>query len=638
MAKPTVKVEIAFSDLPYVSSPTWTDVTSYVRSVSTRRGRGSDWDDMGTGTASIILDNRDRRFDPTYTSGPYYGLLQPRRQIRVTADAGTGSGYVAIFRGFVAGWPVEVTNAGYDSTVTLQCFDILGLLSQAETPREWADYYIRNTLAPRHYWRLDENINPTQIPQTTAALSTYPFQDYGTAPEPLYLTSAAIPLANADALAPGLTSRSVSFPAASQRLRTATTATNIANANSYFVSMWATLPNTFATGNAFIATVVTYSTAAGNQYAGMTFTYNYTNARFEVTTQQQAAGQTSRVYYFPVGIDSTIPHHLAFQVIWASATTAIISVFLDGQNVPNTTSSTFVNPFGPLTSNYFQVDAATSQQVIFREGTTGSTAEIQTLYGLSNNVLSETTAARFTRLLDTTSIPAAWEAPTASPAGTVAPFTVGGAPLTSELELVTTSEGGELFVTKAGVLTMTNRTYYATNTKSITTQATFGGSGEIPIAPEASYTLSADDIRNSLEISWAGDTTYSVKDTASINEYGAQQTTIATQLSTIADVTNLGSYLVGYGKVPRYIFSDTILGQGLTAAQWNTVLNLELLERIRVTINLQTGNDPAQTQLIQAIEHDITPGDWRTTIRGSSRWSSVFILDSSLLDGLDLLA
>lgn len=623
MAKPTVKVEIAFSDLPYVSSPAWTDVTSYVRSVSTRRGRNSDWDDMGSGTASIVLDNRDRRFDPTYTSGPYYGLLQPRRQIRVTADAGTGAGYVALFRGFVAGWPVEVTDAGFDSTVTLQCFDILGLLSQAETPREWADYYIRS-LNPSRYWRFDENINPADIPTTTATLTNLQLKDYGADNVPFSPVSINTPISSTESLAPGLTSTGLQWPLGF-----------VFDTNPYDQNY---NPSAAEGGGSIWFLGQSSQTiwhqewlTGGTQYVIDIF---YTTASSLMTLLIAGPGS---VYTYTATVNPVIGvgHHVGFRWVGTGAG-GTAALYLDGVELP-LTKALSTAPLVTYRRGYRLVGFS-GQQVVAWHGTAPTATQLRTIYQYGKNVLTETTAARFTRLLDTTSIPAAWEGPTTSPAGTVAPLTVGGAPLTSELELVTTSEGGELFVTKAGVLTMTNRTYYATNTKSITTQATFGGSGEIPIAPEASYILSADEIRNSLEISWAGDTTYSVKDTASINEYGAQQTTISTQLSTLADVTNLGSYLVGYGKVPRYIFSDTIVGQALTAAQWNTVLNLELLERIRVTIDLQTGNDPAQTQLIQAIEHDITPGDWRTTIRGSSRWSSVFILDSSLLDGLDLLA
>jgi len=68
MSVPVLIAEIMFDD------PTWTDVSAYVRSASVHRG--SSRVDSPTlryeaGTATLKLDNRDRRFDPTNLAGPY---------------------------------------------------------------------------------------------------------------------------------------------------------------------------------------------------------------------------------------------------------------------------------------------------------------------------------------------------------------------------------------------------------------------------------------------------------------------------------------------------------------------------------------------------------------------------------------
>jgi hypothetical protein len=89
MPYPTPIVEIAFDASPYDVSPTWTNVTSWVRSLSTDRGRSDDWDDF-YGSAQVVLNNRTRLFDPYNTSGTYYGKLLPRKQIRITANADPG--------------------------------------------------------------------------------------------------------------------------------------------------------------------------------------------------------------------------------------------------------------------------------------------------------------------------------------------------------------------------------------------------------------------------------------------------------------------------------------------------------------------------------------------------------------------
>ena len=134
MAYPEPKVYSAFNDGPYVLSPTWTDVSSSVRSMTIDRGRGDDW---GTfeGTASVVLNNFNRLYDPFYTSGTYYGKLLPRRQIKIEATYG-GTTY-PVFRGFIDGWPPSWTDAGKEATVTLSCYDAMALLAQVQLPADW---------------------------------------------------------------------------------------------------------------------------------------------------------------------------------------------------------------------------------------------------------------------------------------------------------------------------------------------------------------------------------------------------------------------------------------------------------------------------------------------------------------------
>lgn len=68
MAVPYLKTEVQFT------SPTWTDISAYVRSASITRGStrvDSPTVRYEAGTAELKLDNRDRRFDPTNLKGPY---------------------------------------------------------------------------------------------------------------------------------------------------------------------------------------------------------------------------------------------------------------------------------------------------------------------------------------------------------------------------------------------------------------------------------------------------------------------------------------------------------------------------------------------------------------------------------------
>jgi hypothetical protein len=81
------RVEIAFQTPPRSSSPVWTDVTDYVVDVpQTRRGKQHELNRSETGTGTLVLDNSDRRFDPTYTSSPYWPNVKPMKRCRIRAD------------------------------------------------------------------------------------------------------------------------------------------------------------------------------------------------------------------------------------------------------------------------------------------------------------------------------------------------------------------------------------------------------------------------------------------------------------------------------------------------------------------------------------------------------------------------
>lgn len=86
--RPTFAVEFSPTTGPFDPSPVWEDETSSVRAFSLFRGRQAELDAVQPGTASVELDNTDRRFDPNHATGPYYGDLLPGRRMRISATYG----------------------------------------------------------------------------------------------------------------------------------------------------------------------------------------------------------------------------------------------------------------------------------------------------------------------------------------------------------------------------------------------------------------------------------------------------------------------------------------------------------------------------------------------------------------------
>jgi hypothetical protein len=118
-----VTVEWSPASDPFDDTPTWVDITGYVRAVSISRGRSGAFDLYGAGHATIVLNNGAGTFDQT----AWYRW----RQVRVTALA-TGPTTLEVFYGFVEtilhSQPTKATTA----TATIQAVDLMGVISRYE--------------------------------------------------------------------------------------------------------------------------------------------------------------------------------------------------------------------------------------------------------------------------------------------------------------------------------------------------------------------------------------------------------------------------------------------------------------------------------------------------------------------------
>jgi hypothetical protein len=99
------------------------DVSSYVRSVSVRRGKSRQLDRFTAGGASIEFNNNSRAFDPENTASPFFGQIIPKRTIKVETS---GS---AVFYGVVDDWNLNYDLSGL-STTNAACVDGFTLLAQ----------------------------------------------------------------------------------------------------------------------------------------------------------------------------------------------------------------------------------------------------------------------------------------------------------------------------------------------------------------------------------------------------------------------------------------------------------------------------------------------------------------------------
>lgn len=114
----------------------WEDVTQWVRAVDTDSAFGRDVRSWEAGTARIVLDDRDGRFNPDNPNSPYringISSIRPWRPVR--ARAAYGGVEYPIWRGYVKPWDerysaVRGPNTG-DVELTLACVDEFGSLAR----------------------------------------------------------------------------------------------------------------------------------------------------------------------------------------------------------------------------------------------------------------------------------------------------------------------------------------------------------------------------------------------------------------------------------------------------------------------------------------------------------------------------
>lgn len=610
MPYPTPKVYIAFDDGPYVVSPTWTDVTSYVLNATVDRGREDDYGQF-VGTATVTFNNNGGQFNPFNTSGTYYGKLLPNRQIKIEGIANSTT--YGVFCGYVAGWPMQFNESGYAATVTIQCFDALSLLAQEQIDPVPSDSYILS-LSPTMFYKFNEAI-------TTGAYVT--IKDYSG--NGLDLTSsspsgAARYPTNTGSLADGIPYQALNF---NNNVATSRSSGTTSGYGTMSVCFW--YVNQFnSAGSVSHNALFAYGT--GTIVVGLD-----SSSRVQATvTTAFGTGfirYTDAVWNWNTGE----PHHICVTFTSGSGT---CTIYVDG--VAMSTSS---GGSGFSGTTFYSVGAGNDifQQVAVFP-TALSATQVANIYAFSANRYPETTTVRANRVVDRTSFPAGLRNFTASPAGTVSEGGTGTMSVATELQKISYSEGGNLYVNKTGALTLTNRTANITDSTATTPQATFIDTGAaLKYGNPVEISYDADDIINAVTIDYTGAANLTATNSTSITAYGRKAATWDTYNAAYTDAANLATTYLTYGNIARPKLSPIQAGVNTAAADWQTLLGLELLYRVKFTMTPKTGSTFTQNGIVQKLQHRITPERWDLAVTASGRYAAFFVLDYSALDGPDVL-
>lgn len=615
---PAVGVFIAWTDTPYTVSPGWTEISQYVRQITIRRGRQDDLQQFPPGAAQLVLDNRDRLFDPFNTAGANYANLKPRKQIKIVANW-NGTEY-PLYRGYVAGWPVEYTEGGLDSTVTIDCFDLLGLIGASTINRNFFDEYTLS-LGPTRYYPFSERPDNNQ------------FFDLVTETAYIYETGTTI-------ITPGGGGTSLPWTTSSMRqgnpmlpgLETPSVFSVFDSALLYDSGR-----TTSASGSGQDCTVSFVAQLNERSYL---FNFTFGNFRILVNSSRQVNADSTSGTYITLPsptIDDNKPHLFTFTF---NNTTDTLRCYVDGKQTGFVTTAgagLFVWPLVEAKFEWFGLTQLQNFTTFQRELTA---TEVQTLYQAAMGQFAQNTSERFVEYAGYANMPAGFYNVSSAVATQVLDLEPEASPVLPELQKLVTGEGGNLFVSRSGVLQFYGRDSVFNETRSNTSQVTFTDTG-VGVEYDASVVrldLNADQVRNQVTVRGSNSSEVTVVSTDSVTQNGQAADSLDTYLIDPTAANALAERFVTVYENPKMTVEPFMSkGQADPSYNWPRLLGLELLDRVTFKRTPATGSAIVKDLLVQSIEHRVTPGTWETVVNGSARYTNWFIVGVSLIGGDDLL-
>ncbi|WP_068925043.1 hypothetical protein [Planobispora rosea] len=591
MAFPTITVECMFND------PTWTDISAWTRGVSIRRGASrvdSPLLRYEAGTATIRLDNRDRRFDPTNLAGPYVsGFSNTTSELAFTA---------AITQFFGHGVTVAVKSAaGQTATVSAVSSTASGTTSSFSVPRP------AGTVSGRIMLAFHSCDTGTPASMTVSGGSAW--------------TTLTTVTSGDDAL----------------QLRISYKVTGGSEPANYTFGQ--------ASGADGVAAVVLLSGADTGAVPVFAVQSNPESSYF-VTPGVTPAGEDDLELRWVAGTGGgsgnswTVPDGYTERVdaqSGAYVTAALASAELSGYGQGTATRVVPMRPiriravWNAVTYDLFRGYVDTwdvDWQGNYESEVTVPCTDAFKIFGADSRTAlgapvgaGEDSGARVNRILDSLG----WSASDrviSTGNSTVQGTTLEGDSL-AELQTVADTEIGELYVRGDGKVVFRNRQALVSETRSTTVQATFGGDpGELPYHEVG---ISYDDVQmaNRVKATREGGAEQVAEDIDSIDEYTAH-TFERSGLLHVSDGETLSwaQWLLHLGKSPELRFDEiTIRPIKDETSLFPQVLGREIGDRIAIKRQPPGGGDVVEREVfIRGIEH---------TIEGGWRWETRWVLQSA---------
>lgn len=613
---PTVTIEWSPTTDP-LETPVWEAVAGW-RGITTNRGRQNEVDQIQPGTASIVLDNRDRRFDPLYSAGPYYGNVLPMKRFRIRSSH-NGITHDE-FQGFVESWDQSYVNPR-DATVEVRLVDFFDVLNNVVLPDS---VYMLEVVAdnPTYWWRLGEPSDSTTglnvAPSSTGGQPSITYQGpvtFGTAGAIANEANTAISLDGSDAYLTAGSTRITAFP--------------------YTIELWLKLAERTTTGNTSF-----FGQGRSDSVANPVDPHGFVTG--------VDLGDPGKVWWdgaqSTVRIDDNRWHHV---VLKASAVGAgQQELVIDGASQGTFTSTTLANAseivlghpsfpnFGAISYKFWP--GSIDEVAIYP--TALSNARISAHYEAGTAPWEgDTTVERVDKLLDLAGVDAADRDVDTDTTSILQAVQLGGSIL-SHLQAVNVVEQGLLFMTKDGKVRFRTRM----SGFNAASSATFGdGTGELSytnLAFDYSKNLIANIVRRQ---NIDGEVMEAFDDT-SIGRYGQRVDEKSGLIgASDLDALDLANYRLSKSKEPVLRITAMDLAPERDPANlYPQVLGREIGDQVTINRRPQgVGSAISFDARIEGIAHTITPETWATTFRLSPADTAVYLqLDLTSGPGLDSLA
>lgn len=603
---PTLKVEVAWNDPPLTASPTWYDISSSVRSGQLKHGRSNELENASAGTLSLVLDSRKREYDPFHTTGPNYGKLTARRQIRVSATYGATT--YPLWRGYVRAWPVS-PDLGGDNTCQVDAFDGLAYLGSITLPADYFTYRMTK-LGPDQWWPMGST------DQTLSNIA------YG----PDYTLNSSTP-ATDSAATQWLTGSGTNFGGTLGAIGPVVNGTG----TDYTVVFWFRTATAGPVGalNPILNSAGTAPLSRiGVNSAGL-LEFSISNGAAYTFGQTTVAVNDDQWHLGAIVSDPYVRGTFRLFVDGYDRTDTGAS-YVGSPAVPAWSCIGFANPNTGDLSNF---DGSLQHLAIFNNALTDTEIAGLAVAGFYGTPYGYTTVDQFAgEVLDAAGWPASQRTLST---GTVTP---GGMRWnTSALNVLQTlaaTENGRCYVDANGNVVMTNADDGYTATRSITSQATYsdsGTAGTITYSTVDGLELADDFLANSVTVNTAQGVGCTYTDTTSVTNYGLRARTVDTFLnSQQAALTRAAIIVKQYANPVLRLRGFTVLPTRNPSVALPAVLATEIGDRITFELQPQKLGTRISTPLnVESVQHTFAPGQWSTVITGSPALTGWTLADAT---------